>query len=204
MTYHEFSQRFFAGLLEKTYHFQTNNYDALRHNQMGIPMSRRIKEIILAFFDQVGFTRRSDFPHKSQDTLIFVAENLGNLQKTYDMLRDSYSRDIMVQLFQYRVLGGRRVKLLTNNAQYWQKYNTIDRYLTQSNVAAHGKWNLNQYKVPGKTNEISVIVHPMNILTGFTLGHYTYKYTDPPIQVEVGDVVIDGGGCWGGYSIAFR
>jgi FkbM family methyltransferase len=62
---------------------------------------------------------------------------------------------------------------------------------------------LNKYDLRSDGFPITLHAHHLNIQNTFSLQQYGYSKNGKNIQAEAGDVVIDGGGCWGDTALYF-
>jgi FkbM family methyltransferase len=126
----------------------------------------------------------------------------------YHAFQDDASRSLLIDLLTYRVLGPVHVKLPLNTTQFWHEYQTINaRYLRKEKLAksvinSNLSFDLNQYAFPFQGHELVLLVDPLSILM-YIVGQYYYDRDGVRVRPEPGDVVIDGGGCWGEAALAF-
>ena len=126
------------------------------------------------------------------------------LDRTYNLLADSYSRACMVEVMGYRVLGPSQVRLSKNNATY-------DRLLERSKNAARAKrtrkismldgW-LDSFDLSSFGFPVDCDLHYLSVLYTFALEQYRYSQSEK-VEVSPGDIVVDGGGCWGDTALYF-
>ncbi len=102
------------------------------------------------------------------------------------------------------VLGDRHVKLSRNSAAYWSAVDMVRRDLTRTPRTAPvpGLGHLNQYDLSRLGFPIRLETHLLGVLNTFVLHQYDL-HRSCTIEVEPGDVVIDGGACWGDTALYF-
>ncbi len=144
----------------------------------------------------------------SARSLSEISKYADQLSKMYNLLGDSRSRDLMLQVLAFRILGHRKVRLPLSQPSYWQMLETLkqipnysekisvifppstrERYLTDLS-----KLNINVkfYGTPG------------TILHLFLLKHYEYTTDENTvIGAKANDVVIECGACWGETTLLF-
>jgi FkbM family methyltransferase len=134
------------------------------------------------------------------------------LTRAYDLawlhalLADVASRETLSSILAFRALGNRHVKLARNNVDYWQAVRRTEQELrvraavlpVPSHDAVLDEYDLHPAGYPLRLN-----LHLLNVLNTFLLEQYRYARSTPPIEAEPGDVVIDGGGCWGDSALYF-
>lgn len=138
---------------------------------------------------------------RASQFLDFILSHSSAFEETYRLLDDEESRELMVRLLVYRVLDHHHVQLPLNSPEYWQIWEAIDgAYLKQESVIQTERWALNAYFLP----EFDVTLYGLagSIMTMFLLKQYYYP-GPPAIQPEEGDIVIDGGACWGDSALHF-
>ncbi len=182
-----FSYQVIKEILQKAHEYHSENWDYLRFGPN--PVANTPGRIL---WD----------PDHSTQGFIDIINNLSQFEWLHGALEDDYSRGLLLNLLAYRVLGYGHVKLPLNTEQFWQEYRTIDsRFLRKANVAKSSMGDLNLYALP-QNQELRLITHPLYILM-LLIGQYYYQRNGIRIQPEHGDVVIDGGGCWGDAAIEF-
>ena len=163
---------------------------------------------------QVGNTCTMRFPAgyedpttllDAADTLRFIQAHLPALEASYKSFADDASRDLMVDLLSFKALGGGRVKLSTNSEEYWKKVAQAQRTVIRSEVLETGfmGWSLDDCSLEALGMNMRVLSKPLGILGTFLLRQYEYHKGDINVSAERGDVVIDGGGCWGETALYF-
>lgn len=125
------------------------------------------------------------------------------LSEVYELLFDSYSKNVFVDVLTYRILGPRRKRLFKNSDEYWvmRKRAKSLSILTKKGYRFDNKYNLYDLKPIGYP--LLVISNPLIITHQFIKTHYVYLQKKPPIQVKPGDYVIDGGGAFGDTALRF-
>jgi len=201
----EFQRRFLYGLIHDCYAYQDNVTDFLRFGtSISSRIKSRLKDKILLFARRNGFVRRHFSIEGASARFMYILANIDKLESFYHLLRDDYSKQLLVELLKFRILGAWHVKLPVNNKKYWDQYFSIDKnFLKERRTVKTGKWHLNRYELQGINGNINLYSHPLGILNTFQLEMYAYKRGDNIIQVQPGDVVIDGGSCWGDTMVYF-
>ncbi len=167
------------------YHL-TGNWDYLRYG----PCPYRADNIPLAL-------------DKAVQSLQDILREGTNYQWLVDNLADNMSREWVLDLLCYRIWGAIHVKLPLNTPQFWQEYETIDsRFMVAKNVAKSSIFDLNHYRLPVLDQTLEFLGHPLSVLM-LRLGQYYYDRDGVRIVPQPGDVIIDGGGCWGEAALDF-
>jgi FkbM family methyltransferase len=155
-----------------------------------------------------GFNHPTSFFRAFQETVQALAEQEG-FSTAYDLLKDSNSRDMMVQVIAYRILGGRYVKLSTNSPHYWHQFDKSNTYVMSRDVIPTG-FSLGSHELKldlcswqFNNDRLMAYCKPASILFAFMLEQYAYRKGYSQVSVREGDYVIDGGGCWGDSALYF-
>jgi FkbM family methyltransferase len=124
------------------------------------------------------------------------------------VLENEESKDLLLKLIAYRILGYRKVKLPVNTPDYWDKLKKLDDLIETNDTIdirlefltlQLKKFNLAKIGYP-----ISIYFNKLAIQIDFVLEQYAYSDKhNKKIEVEEGDVVIDAGGCYGDTALYF-
>lgn len=119
----------------------------------------------------------------------------------YSKLADAESKNLLIKILVYRMLGYRKVKLPLNNPWYWQKMNEIEDSFSREDLIRIEptsdelkRINLEKIGYP-----IDMYYSSIGVMTEFVIKQYEYKDT----KVSKGDTVIDAGACWGDTALFF-
>ena len=114
-------------------------------------------------------------------------------------LDDAGSERLLLELCAFRILGGRHFRLSRNDDFFWRSVESVQRFVVERGVSRAGPHELDLYRIDG----IELEAHPMNILNAFLIEEYRFARSGVVIEAGAGDVVIDGGGCWGDTALYF-
>ena len=202
----EFELELISGLLRASHAFEPHNVDRWRFPLGGLRgLKGWARDAALAAARRHGFLRARGAGPASKAKLTYVLEHLDDLGRLYGRLGDAPSQHLLIELLKYRILGRDHVRLPTNDARYWEIRASIEREYLRSRSASRSSDGepLHRYAVPGTGQVIQVLAHPLDILNVFLLQQYAYRRGPQPVEVHAGDVVIDGGGCWGDSALYF-
>ena len=205
MKTHEFRGNLIRALLLDTQARQSRNTDTFRFpSDVKSRVLCSLTGRALDLLKPLGLTLRNPRIVESADALCHTVEHLAWLEQFHALLADEASRQMLVELLRYRVLGSRHVKLSTNNERYWRLARAVEgRYRKAKRVATVGTWPLDRYELPGTRGPLVLEAHPMNILNTFLLEQYAYRVGSARVQAMPGETVIDAGGCWGDTALYF-
>ena len=201
-----FCERLVAELKEDCRRYQVGNIDWIRFPW---PRSRRflreIKDRVRRPLYRLGLARIR-FPDHAP-WLRHVQENIAGFERTYGLLDDAESKELLLELSRYRVMGRKHVRLSRNNAEYWRRARKVDDSLLQARRTlavdfGPAPW-CNLYEAAGREGPIRIHNTPRSVLNTFLTEQYAYRRDGKRIAPEPGDVVIDGGGCFGETALWF-
>lgn len=166
-------------------------------------LKQLMKDKFLLLAARAGFVRKNFPAEDVADRLLRVIQDLDELDHFYHLLHNETSRQLLVDLLKFRVLGNRYASLPINNERYRQTRAGVTKFLKQRNTFRAGPLVLNHYALDQAHGSIQVQTHPTGILDNFLLEQYAYNKIENPIRAQAGDTVIDAGGCWGETALYF-
>lgn len=121
----------------------------------------------------------------------------------YNILDNSQSKKLLLELAALRILGSTHVRLSIENSDYLEYHNKAREANSQEPAITlpFKNWTLNLYNFKLEGRDVSCYYIDMGIVTTFFVEQYSYPKEG--VVVEDGDYVIDGGGCWGDTAIYF-
>ena len=136
-----------------------------------------------------------------------LAPYLNKLENFHQLLADDQSRDLLVNLAAYRILGMNKIKLPLNTPEYWQGIEAIRSCVVDENdfiqVDFRYSWKLYRFNLAPRGIPVEMYFTPKNIYTEFLLRQYEFQNSSVNISVKDGDTVIDAGACWGDTALLF-
>ncbi|MCX7856660.1 MAG: FkbM family methyltransferase [Deltaproteobacteria bacterium] len=142
-------------------------------------------------------------------TLLKINKYQEELDWFYSLLEDEYSRFIFVQVLSFRILGHRKIKLPLSTPEYFNAIKTLTTLIDTNNYICATFpefkniklffFDLNAFGVP-----VKLFSTPAGIIKQFFIKNYEYRIdTKRSIGAKKGNVVIDGGSCWGDTALFF-
>ena len=124
---------------------------------------------------------------------------------------DLDSRTLLVEVFAYRLIGHKKIKLSFNNKELWSaaesaqlmcdKTDKIEIYEAYMQVQPS---NFYKMDLSGLGYPLNLYFSPLSAVIMFGIEQYAYKRgKDTIVHAELGDVVLDCGGCWGDTALYF-
>ena len=120
----------------------------------------------------------------------------------YNLLSDQNSKDLLVKIITYRLLGKQRMKLPLNTPEYWEKREDAKSLIKSDETIALKDWTLVFLNLEEINYPIQLFATSAGIPTVYIDKQYEYK-VGTLIKAEQGDVVLDAGGCWGDTALYF-
>ena len=172
----------------------TDNYD---YRRFGHKNDYTAKNLLKKFLSYIGIY----YSQPQRD----IKNNIERLDWLYRRLDDDESRDILVQVLSYRLLGNIRVKLPLNTSDYWMKLEELDNLAKESETIELGYygWRVNKMSLQGEGYPLELFARPSGIYTQLILQQYRCQMLDSAIEVEAGDIVMDAGACFGDTALYF-
>lgn len=119
------------------------------------------------------------------------------------LLADEKSRQWFDHLLLFRLLGHLHYRLPTSTPEHWKLRDAARRmqYETCTESGVFGP--LGRFRVDFENNRLDAKCWDLNIAFTFLIRQYYFSRDGIRIQPEPGNVVIDGGGCFGDTALAF-
>lgn len=190
---------------------QFGNVDHLRFPPLHPPLTRlKLQLVELADFamSRFGYVRSNDY-HRAQAKarLEKIYPLLEGLEWLHQRLADDVSRQTLVEVIAYWVLGGKHTRLARNNAAFWSAvHDAKTKAVVNSKTAPVDMLDgwLDDFSLVPFGFDVRLRGHKLNVLNTFLLEQYRFHETgSQEVAVRQGDVVVDGGGCWGDTALYF-
>jgi FkbM family methyltransferase len=190
---------------------QLKNIDFWRYPELEPKGLARVKawgmDQCLAVANRFLLSHMAHFPSgHATTTLLGILNRLPDYERTHDSFDSEYSRQVMIKVLAFRVLSNRYMKLPQNNAEFWklrrrlEAGELLDRSVGPLQV---GGLALPRYDLRPLGYPMRLRAHPLNILNTFMLKQYDSRVPEVSVHVLPGDIVIDGGACWGDTSLYY-
>ncbi|WP_248927685.1 FkbM family methyltransferase [Paenibacillus hamazuiensis] len=134
-----------------------------------------------------------------------IRNHLQGIANLYDCLADQASRELLLKVLAFRILGNKKVKLPLNNPEYWRRRQFIKKLICSANTlkTKFHQWDLNHFHLLPLGYNLELYCFPIGLSATFLEKQYVYDKTDPPVKTDPGDIVIDAGGCFGDTALFF-
>ncbi len=175
------------------------------HDDLRFPISpwKRLKENVVLALKKTGLDKRKeDWAPKFQK----LREEAEEWEWLYRTLADEQSKQVLLQILSYRVLGPRRVRFPALADRWTEVVTSMKKHQISKTKAEEESGPLSRrglFRWKGRDGEIRLMSHPLNWINTFYLEQYATDTSDGRIEVQPGQTVIDGGGCWGDTALYF-
>jgi FkbM family methyltransferase len=200
-----FERELITGLLRASHTFQPGNLDQWRFPAAAPRRwQRRVRDAARSLFWRCGFVRARRGGPGRPAHLTYVLDHLDELAAFYQALDDTESRQLLIELLKYRILGRDHVRIPVADGYWKARASVPGKFLRQRHtVVAPSGESLDLYQVSGSSDTVRLHAHPLDLLNVFLLQQYAYRKGEGGLGALPGDTVIDGGGCWGDTALYF-
>lgn len=123
----------------------------------------------------------------------------------FENLETDNDKHLLLQVLAYKLLGHQKVKLPLNTPEYRKRLESLKELCDESDSLNPNflhfslpRINLNKIGYP-----VEFYFSVEGVMTDYIVKQYEYNIGGEVIRAERGDVVIDGGGCWGDTALYF-
>jgi FkbM family methyltransferase len=166
-------------------------------------VKRGVRERLLRAAGRLRLARKTRDAEGISRRLTDVVEQLPSLYDVSESLSDEASRELLVELLRFRILGSRHVKLSRNSDAFWEARERVEQLQLPGQPVRSSGWKLHRYRLGQDYDSLELYAHPLAILNTFVLEQYAYRKDGALVQAAPGDVVIDGGSCHGDTALYF-
>jgi len=182
-----------------------DNYDPYRYGEVIVPDKKKsIKENLIAQLNSRGYY--NDFNNRNfAGQIKSKAFPYSDFFYLFDILEDENSKELLIKIIAYRILGHTKVKLPLNKPSLWNDLKTIEMHQRKDDVVSIGFMNqqLPYIDLEFLGLPIKLYYSAIGVNVDFIIKQYEFHHDDIHIQAEPGDVVIDAGGCFGDTALYF-
>jgi len=194
-------------LIEESLNSYSDNYDY--YNQpFPIPFTKKS----INFFKKILFRKilfknvfRNDFIFKKVFLRTYKIDGyLNALDFFYSSLEDENSRELLLKIVTFRILGYIKVRLPLSTPEYWEGIKSIEE-VEDNNIfleLPYKPWKFYKHNLISFNLPINIYLNSKSIYTTFIVEQYKYQNTRN-VSAQKGDVVLDFGGCYGDTALYF-
>lgn len=122
------------------------------------------------------------------------------LEWFYGQLSDDASRELMVRLFAFQLLGAGKVRLRDDHVSVTARVAELRTERDSVDLKFLG-WHGDRFDLAPLGYQVVLDAHPLNVVSAVVEQYRAPHH--PHVGVRPGDTVIDGGGCWGDTALYF-
>jgi FkbM family methyltransferase len=132
-------------------------------------------------------------------------ERLNFGEHLFARLADQSSRDLLVKVMAFRLLGHRHVKLPRNNPEHWEGIERVISVKTPTTPLPISWKGLSLAEYDTTELGFNMKLYAGDVGLACTLVQKQYEYASPEVTIkaEAGDIIIDAGACWGDTTLYF-
>jgi len=197
----EFHEKLFNLMTDSLRNYHSDNFDEERFGRQDshlvVYLRKRLISLLLPNY--VGKYIFTDIMQKTNQILEVYGQRLNQV---YLLLADERSKDWLVRLIAYKILGPERVKLPTNNPAFFSIKDDLKKFLDHGHfveVFLSGK-KRKLYLADLASMGVNVKVYSAGL--DYIFIHEMHKYKNI-VAPEIGDVVLDCGACYGDSCLYF-
>ena len=140
-------------------------------------------------------------------SLSYFLSKFSDLELLYTWLWDVRSRELLVDVLVRRMLGQTHLLPLVDEAEENLRFARSQSLILEKSTGlikmGTDKFVLNFYDLADVGFPLRLNIHEMDVVWTFMSEQYRYQHGAVNLGVEHGDVIIDGGGCWGDTAMYF-
>jgi FkbM family methyltransferase len=141
-------------------------------------------------------------PTLTGERLATQMDVLGRCGALWRNMGDQQSRELLLRFFAYRALGPAHVRLQMEPEHYHRSVGMLTaKTIREAGVmfapGAPFEWQLHLYDMQETGIPVKVIGSALPLASTYLFSQYAYRDASVGALPRPGDVVIDGGGCWG-------
>lgn len=194
-----------AELLASANNDYKDNYDYNRFGKLDLPQAKRnVKGMIVKKLNDRGFFNDYSIQNLSKQIKNSVYP-FSDFFYLYELLADEYSKELLGKLIAYHILGHTKVKLPLSTNEFWHNQELIEANQSKNDFISIESMNI---KLPLTNLEflnvpLKMYYSSLGVNIDFIIKQYEFNRGGIIIKAEPGDVVIDGGGCFGDTALYF-
>jgi len=194
---------FYISLIEELLPSLTRNYDDnYDYHRFGrLPFKQRMKDLVKGMLHIYGFCRIDS------DRLTSFLNNreFEIYEYLYETLNDAGSRNLLLKIISYRLLGHKKVKLPLSDAGMLQQMDEAYTFSNPNEIIPlkFMNWKLRKCDLSTLNYPINLYCTPPDMVTQFMLRQYVYQTDEVTVKQECNDIVLDCGACFGETALFF-
>lgn len=199
-----FRNKLIGKIIESIPNNYKDNYDAFRFGKNLERKQLSIKRFIIEKFLKPKLVPLREVRNCFESLVNLLDNYEEELEKLYRLLEDERSRNLLIDIIAYRILGESKVKFSLNNNEYRERILESYNYADKKDYIDIKFLNWRLYKTSFHKYNLPLSMYtmpPAMVIYGF-LGQYEYRLVES-CRVCPGDIVLDCGGCYGDTALIF-
>jgi FkbM family methyltransferase len=134
-----------------------------------------------------------------------ILKHLYGIAELYECLADRNSREMLIKILAFRILGNKKVMLPLNSPDYWSKRQAIRNMIVSPELlkTVYHQWDLHFFNLQPLGYDIRLYCFPIALSATYVDKQYAYESANLSIKANTGDIVLDVGGCFGDTALYF-
>jgi|GEM_PF-603199 len=152
-------------------------------------------------YDVLNISSPDAITHNQISNTTQIHKNIEGLTYLFNLLSDVPSKELLVKVLAYKLMGHHKIKLPLNNPNYWSERESLKALQDENDsIRINFKdWVFNMFNL----ERIGYPVRMYNSTMGIQITFMQKQYEHPYVKAEQGDYVIDAGGCYGDTALYF-
>lgn len=139
----------------------------------------------------------------SRQCLEVLLRSPAHFARAWSALADDTSREWLLALLAYRLLGHHHVELPIDTKHHWEQRALAASMPSEFSPVSGPFGPMRRYAVSFRSEKIDLEAYAGNLAWTFLLEQYWFDRNGMSIAPQPGDVVIDAGACFGDTALAF-
>jgi FkbM family methyltransferase len=199
-----FEKELLISVISSMSNHHTDNYDFYRFgNRKKEKFS--LRKFIKNEYIIKKFLPRNKTLYEVEQTLSLIQKYGDKLNTLFGLLDNDISKNLLIAVITYRILGEEKVKLPANTPEFWKQSTESINYADMNDSININflHWKLFKTNYQRYNLNLNLYCIPHSMVEYCYLGHYFYESSESKVGVTSGDVVIDCGGCYGDTAMMF-
>lgn len=199
-----FVEKLTSRILKSLFVFHEDNYDEARFGPLQKDSTlKRLRQKLKGIFRRCGLYRVEDvFNPGNQRQWEGWVPHFPELNWLYSVFADEQSRNLLVDVIAYRIMGFHHVRLPLSTPEYWAaKIKNLSGGDGEKIRCSDGHFELELQDFSSLGFPVRLFLPPAGHFITFQLEQYCCPRLG--VRVRPGDIVIDAGVCWGDTAMYF-
>lgn len=195
-------------LIKESGNYYSNNYDFLSHGKKSFrkKISNLIKLIIFhPAIVRYLISNKFIFNNLILTKVVGIQPFMSGISSMYDKLEDQFSKELLIKIVSFRIMGYNKVKLPFHTDNYWSELELLKSHRDENSIVklSDKPWSLYLHDLNYIGINIKLYYTTIGTYSSIVRDHYKYTGNNTVIEVEEGDFVLDLGGCYGDTALYF-